>query len=189
MTTHVSRIAALTLALGLSGCSSTASESTGDASTSDAAATDAGATSDASAPSDGGDADAGPLPTTAGCTGKAAAFFTLAKGTYSAPLTTFGADPSSMPTTVAGFSKGANTSVTIRANCTIVVGTFTLTYTDGSYGEFPGTGADVGRTQYDVDLSGAGVATAHFERFVNDKRGLSFFDPTSTQNGARVDEP
>jgi hypothetical protein len=132
-----------------------------------------------------------PAPASAvvGCSGKVAAFFALAKGSYSAAAATFdNASFSTQPASVAGFAKGASQTVTITENCTLSVGAITLSYKDGSYAEFAGTGADAGKTQVDVDLVGAGVASPHLERFTNGKRGLSLFDPTKTSEGVRFDE-
>jgi hypothetical protein len=89
---------------------------------------------------------------------------------------------------VAGFANGSVQTVTVNTNCTIVVGGVTLTYKEGSYVEFPGIGADAGKTQYAVDLSGAGVHAPHFERLTNGKRGLSFFDAVNMSQRARLDE-
>ena len=70
----------------------------------------------------------------------------------------------------------------------MTVGTLKLSYKDGSYAEFAGTGADLGKTRYDVDMTGTGAGSPHFERFISGKRGLSLFDPTKTAQGVRVDE-
>lgn len=130
--------------------------------------------------------------TVAGCTGPVAAFFALAKGSYSATAATFdNVNFASTPATVAGFANGAAQTVTVNENCTVTIGALTLSYKDGSYAEFPGTGADAGKTQYDVDLTGTGttgLALPHFERWTSDKRGLSLFDPTHTSQGVRFDE-
>jgi hypothetical protein len=129
--------------------------------------------------------------TVAGCTGDVAALFDSTKGRYTATVATSDtiapvfANP---PATVAGFANGSLQTVAVNADCTIVVGSLTLTYKDGSYLEIPGTGADAGKTQYDVDLTGAGVYAPHFERFTNGKRGLSFFDPVNNFQRARLDE-
>jgi hypothetical protein len=127
--------------------------------------------------------------TVTGCTGKVAAFFALSKGSYSAPAVTFdNVDFATTPASVAGFANGGTQSVTIAEDCTITVGSIKLSYKDGSYAEFPGTGADAGKTQYDVDMTGAGVAESHFERFTSGKRGVAVFDPVKTSQGARFDE-
>jgi|GEM_PF-2637222 len=123
-----------------------------------------------------------------GCTGNVAALFTKAKGNYSAVASTFDDTPGGTPTSVAGFTHGASSTVTVNDDCTITVGTITLTYKDGSYATFPGTGADAGKTQYDVDLTGSGVRNPHFEVYTNDKRGLSFLDTANTSRGVRFDE-
>ena len=129
--------------------------------------------------------------TVAGCTGNVATLFDLAKGSYTATVTTFDTIVpvfAAPPASVAGFANGSVQTVTVKTDCTIVVGGVTLTYKDGSYLEIPGTGTDAGKTQYDVDLSGAGVSAPHFERFTSGKRGLSFFDPVNMSQRARLDE-
>jgi hypothetical protein len=130
-----------------------------------------------------------PASTVAGCSGKVAAFFALAKGSYAAAAATFdNTNFNATPASVAGFAKGVSQTVTITENCTLRVGAVTLSYKDGSYAEFAGTGADAGKTQVDVDLTGSGVSSPHLERFTNGKRGLSLFDPTKTSEGVRFDE-
>jgi hypothetical protein len=124
-----------------------------------------------------------------GCSGDTAALFTAAKGSFTAPAVTFDDTPTGSPASVAGFANGVNQTVTVNQDCTITVGAYTLTYKDGSYFAFPGTGADAGKFQYDVDLTGTGVTNPHFEVFVSAKRGLSFFDPTNPNQGVRFDEP
>lgn len=127
--------------------------------------------------------------TVAGCTGKVAAFFTAAQGSYTAKAATFdNVSFTSKPASVAGVADGSSQTVTVHADCTITVGALSLRYKDASYAEFPGTGADAGKTQYDVDLTGTGVADPHFERWTDNRRGLSFFDPAKTSQGVRLDE-
>ncbi len=146
--------------------------------------TDDGATPAAAAASGGGGGGGG-----AGCTDKVAALFSRSKGSYTATVRTFdNTSPVVIPATVAGFANGATATVTVNENCTVVIGAITMTYKDGSYAEFAGTGADAGKTQYDVDLTGTGVSSPHFEVFTSTKRGVSLFDPTKTQQGARFDE-
>lgn len=125
-----------------------------------------------------------------GCTGKAAAFFASAAGSYTGKAATFdNVNFANSPATVAGVANGSTQTVTIGADCTVKVGGLTLSYKDGSYAEFPGTGADAGKTQVDVDLSGTGVAMPHFERWTDQRRGLSLFDPAHDSWGVRIDEP
>jgi len=174
--TALTPLAALALATTLAGCGG------GDA----AVANSAGASGAAAA------AGAGAGGAVVGCTGPVAAFFTLAKGSYSATAATFdNVNFASTPATVAGFANGTAQTVTVNENCTVTIGALTLSYKDGSYAEFPGTGADAGKTQYDVDLTGTGttgLALPHFERWTSDKRGLSLFDPAHTSQGVRFDE-
>jgi hypothetical protein len=137
----------------------------------------------------GGGDDTSNTSNVAGCTGKVAAFFELAKGSYTAPASTFDNNSfTTIPASVAGFANGANQTVTVSNDCTMTVGTVKMTYKDGSYAEFPGTGVDAGKTQYDVDMTGSGVATPHMERFTSGKRGVSLFDTTKTNQGVRFDE-
>jgi ABC-type phosphate transport system substrate-binding protein len=136
----------------------------------------------------GGTATGSPV---AGCSGDVANLFDLAKGSYTATVATFDTIVpafASPPATVAGFANGSVQTVTVKTDCTIVVGGVTLSYKNGSYLELPGTGADAGKIQYDVDLSGTGVHAPRFERFTNGKRGLSFFDPVNTFQRAQLDE-
>ena len=125
----------------------------------------------------------------AGCSGKVAAYFALSKGSYTAKAATFdNVGFTTTPASVAGFANGGTQTVTVAEDCTMTVGTLKLSYKDGSYAEFAGTGADLGKTRYDVDMTGTGAGSPHFERFISGKRGLSLFDPTKTAQGVRVDE-
>lgn len=137
----------------------------------------------------GGAGDSAAEATAAGCTGKVATLFAAAKGSYSAKAATFdNVNFASTPASVAGFANGGTQTVTVSAGCTITVGSVTLSYKDASYAEFAGSGADLGKTQYDVDLTGGGVLDPHFEVFTSAKRGLSLFDATNKSQGVRFDE-
>lgn len=123
------------------------------------------------------------------CSGKVASFFASAAGSYTGKAATFdNVNFASTPATVAGFANGSTQTVVIGADCTVTVGGLTLSYKDASYAEFPGTGADAGKTQVDVDLTGTGVDMPHFERWTDMRRGLSFFDPAHSSWGVRIDE-
>jgi hypothetical protein len=125
--------------------------------------------------------------TSTGCTDKVATFFNNTKGSYSVPAVTYGPN-AAPPTTVAGFTNGTTYTVTIKSDCTITVGTVNLTYKDGTYAESPGTGVNLGKTQIDVDMVGAGVTNPHYEVFTNAKRALGFLDPAVNSNGVQISE-
>ena len=114
----------------------------------------------------------------AGCTGDVAAFFAANAKTYAGVAGTYDATPSGRPT-VLGFVNGATYPVTVNGNCTITVGTYTLTYVDKTF-------FSVG--QYDADVAGAGVAHGHYEKFSDGTSLLGLNDPATT-NGIGFSMP
>ena len=114
-----------------------------------------------------------------GCTGKVAAFFSKNKGSYPTTVQIYTPAPSG-PSTVAGLADGAAATVVVKDDCTVTIGSRVLTYKDASYAEFPGTGADAGKFQVNVTITGAGfTAFSGYEVFISKGSSVSLGD-TST---------
>ena len=118
-----------------------------------------------------------------GCTGKVAAFFSKKSGTYPTTVEIYTPAPVG-PSTVAGLTAGAATNVIVKNDCTITIGSRVLTYKDGSYEEFPGTGADVGKVQVNVVITAPGFTTfSTYEVFTSQGSLVSLGDTTTGAYG------
>ncbi len=116
---------------------------------------------------------------TVGCTGKVAAFFSKNKGSYPTTTDIYTPAPSG-PSTVAGLANGAATTVVVKDDCTVTIGSHVLTYKDASYSEFPGTGADAGKFQVNVVVTSVGFTSfSSYEVFISQGSLVSLGD-TST---------
>ena len=114
-----------------------------------------------------------------GCTGKVAAFFSKNSGTYPTTVQIYTPAPKG-PSTVAGLADGAATTVIVKNDCTVTIGSHVLTYKDGSYEEFPGTGADVGKFQVNVVVTGTGFTSfSTYEVFTSQGSLVSLGDTTT----------
>ena len=106
----------------------------------------------------------------AGCTGDALAFFTKKKGSYAST-----ADLRGSTSTVAGFKEGTAVTVVVSENCTVSLGSTTLTYKDGTYEKFSDG-------QVNVVVTAPGFTTfSSYEVFANGGGLLSLGD---TKTGA-----
>jgi hypothetical protein len=113
---------------------------------------------------------------TVGCTGKVAAFFSKNSGRYATTAHIYTPAPTG-PSTVAGLADGAATTVVVKNDCTVTIGSHVLTYKDASYSESPGTGADVGKFQVNVEITGAGFVTfSSYEVFTSQGSLVSLGD-------------
>ena len=114
-----------------------------------------------------------------GCTGKVAAFFSKNSGTYPTTVTIYTPAPKG-PSTVAGLADGAATTVIVKNDCTVTIGSHVLTYKDASYSESAGTGADVGKFQVDVVITGTGFTSfSTYEVFTSQGSLVSLGDTTT----------
>jgi hypothetical protein len=108
---------------------------------------------------------------TTGCTGAVASFFAANAKTYTAKISTYNGTPNATPT-VLGYANGTTAPVTVNSNCTITLGTYTLTAVDGTFFN--------ANNQVDVDMSGTGFRFGHFEKFADGTSLLGLQDPAST---------
>jgi hypothetical protein len=120
----------------------------------------------------GGTAAAPAAAATTGCSGAVGSFFAANAKTATASITTYNATPNATPTVLGVFANGASASVTVKSDCTITVGSYTLKATDGTY--------TFANNQSDVDMTGTGIANGHFEKFANGTSMLGFKDPASS---------
>lgn len=105
-----------------------------------------------------------------GCTGDVAVFFAKNKGSYPSKGESFGGTG-----TVAGVANGQATIVIVADNCTVTVGSSTLSYRDGSFSKSP-------NGQIDVSLSGTGFGPASSYEVFADGAGLASLNDTRTSS-------
>ncbi|MDR3395304.1 MAG: hypothetical protein P4L70_09930 [Parasulfuritortus sp.] len=107
-----------------------------------------------------------------GCTGAVATFFAANARTATGTIATYNATPNATPTVLGVFANGTTASVTVHSNCTITVGSYTLTAVDGTFFN--------ANNQVDVDMAGTGFRFGHFEKFADGTSLLGFQDPSNT---------
>lgn len=111
-----------------------------------------------------------------GCTGAVSAFFVANARTATGSITTYNGVPNATPTVLGAFANGTTTPVIVNSNCTITVGAYTLTAVNVTF-FYDSVG-----NQYDVDMTGTGVAHGHFEKFANGTSLLGFSNPANSDS-------